>query len=81
MLNIFNGKNTKEERSNDLQLMQAYNEALEEQKQAEINFNHADSQYIDVAIYQLSAAQEKMNVIIKQIKKEGIYYEKLAIDV
>jgi hypothetical protein len=40
----------------------------------ESSFNNADPQFIDVAIYQYNAAQERINVLIKQMKEEGVNY-------
>ena len=43
--------------------------ALQEKQIAENNFNNADSEYIDVAIYRYNAALEKVNLIIRKVKE------------
>ena len=43
--------------------------ALQEKQMAENNFNNADSEYIDVAIYKYNAALEKVNLIIRKVKE------------
>lgn len=43
-------------------------EVQQELQQAEQNFNYADSEYIDSAIYQLKAIEEKYNALIKEVK-------------
>jgi hypothetical protein len=49
-------------------------EAIEQKRFMESSFNNADPQFIDVAIYQYNAAQERINVLIKQMKEEGVNY-------
>jgi uncharacterized protein YjbK len=39
-----------------------YDIALERYKQAEQNFNYADPDYIDAAIYELKAAEEALKI-------------------
>jgi hypothetical protein len=46
-------------------------ELKEELQQAEQNFNYADQQYIDAAIYRLKAVEEKFNAAIKEVKSYG----------
>jgi hypothetical protein len=55
-------------------LIHELNQALENKFIMENNFNHADPQFIDVAIFQYNAAQAKVNIILKQMKEEGVNY-------
>lgn len=41
-------------------------EAEERLKQAQQNFNWADQDHIDAAIYELMAAEENMNALLKR---------------
>lgn len=50
----------------------AYAEAIKEVEQAEQNFNYAEPEYVDSAIYQLQAAREKLGAIKNQIEKGKI---------
>lgn len=45
--------------------------AMEQLVQAQQNFSYADPKYIDVAIYQVRAAEELLDVTIKELKKKG----------
>ena len=38
-------------------------------RQAQQNFENADPEYIEIAVYQLKAAEEQYNTALKQIKK------------
>lgn len=52
-------------------MKELYNElrvAIQNKNVALSNFNNADKEFIDVAIYQYNAAVEKVNVIIQMIK-------------
>lgn len=39
-------------------------------RQAEQNFNYADQEYIDVAIYELKAAEEKFSAMLREKRSE-----------
>lgn len=39
-------------------------------RQAQQNFNYADQNYIDAAIYEMNAANEKFRAMLKEKKKE-----------
>lgn len=43
-------------------------EIKEQMRQAEQNFNYADENYIDAAIYELNAAEEKLRAMIREVK-------------
>lgn len=50
-------------------------EITKAQKDLEIaiqNFNHATSEFIDVAIMELNACQMKLDVLLRQAKSEGV---------
>ncbi len=49
-------------------LIEEYKKALEELKQAENNFNNADSDFVPAAALQLKAKTEKVNAIYKKLK-------------
>lgn len=44
--------------------------AKQELDQAEINFNNAQYNYIDVAIHEYNAKLEKFQILLKEIKEE-----------
>lgn len=46
-----------------------YLDALDEFNQAKQNFDNAHPDYIDVALYQLRAAEEKLSAILREQKK------------
>lgn len=46
-------------------------EALDQLSLAQQNFNYADPQYIDVAVYELKAAEDKLSITIQEQKKKG----------
>lgn len=45
-------------------------ELKEKLRQAEQNFNYADQEYIDVAIYELKAAEEKFSAMLREKRSE-----------
>ena len=47
-------------------------ELKEKLRQAEQNFNYADENYIDAAIYELNAAEEKFRAMIREVKRNEI---------
>ena len=47
-----------------------YYEAIENKKIALNCFNNADPDFIDVAIFNYNAAVERVNTLVKQMKKE-----------
>jgi hypothetical protein len=71
---MLNNKENTEVKSQDATLLADLAEAILQKRHAEMNFNNAEDEFINVAIYQYNAAQEKINVIIKKMKKEGIEY-------
>lgn len=71
---MLNNKENTEVKSQDTTLLADLAEAIQQKRYAEMNFNNADDEFINVAIYQYNAAQEKIDVIIKKMKKEGIQY-------
>lgn len=71
---MLNNKENTEVKSQDTTLLADLAEAIQQKRYAEMNFNNADDEFINVAIYEYNAAQEKINVIIKKMKKEGIEY-------
>lgn len=78
MSKLFNNKQQKKGESlieYNHSLIIAYKDAHQEYLQAMNNFNSAEAEYVEVAIYQYNAAQIKMEIIIKEIKKEGINNE------
>lgn len=46
--------------------------AIEGIENARTNFNNADEGAIDLAIYELMTAEERLNILIKERKKEAI---------
>lgn len=44
--------------------------AIEEVQNARSNFDDADEDTVDLAIYQLMAAEERLNLLIKERKKK-----------
>lgn len=44
------------------------NNLQEQLRQAEQNFNYADDEFIDAAIYELNAAEEKFSAILREEK-------------
>ena len=42
----------------------------QELRQAEQNFNYADPEFIDAAIYEMKAVDEKFNATVKEVKKD-----------
>lgn len=57
--------------------MQELKEKLE---QAQQNFNYADENYIDAAIYELNAAEEKLRAMIREVKRNEISKRKCGRD-
>ncbi|WP_273225621.1 hypothetical protein [Geosporobacter ferrireducens] len=47
-------------------------EALQQWGQAKQNFQYADPEYIDIAIYQLKTAEEKLSIALKEREKGEI---------
>lgn len=45
-------------------------ELKENLRQAEQNFNYADPEFIDAAIYEMKAVDEKFNATVKEVKKD-----------
>ena len=54
-----------------MDIKNAYKHALQELKIADQNINNADEKYINVAILEYNAKQEKVNALLKELKKEG----------
>ena len=46
------------------------NEHLQKLRQAEQNFNYADQEYIDAAIYELKATEEKFAAMLREKRGE-----------
>ncbi len=46
------------------------NEHLQKLRQAEQNFNYADQEYIDAAIYELKATEEKFAAMLREKRSE-----------
>ena len=46
------------------------NEVLQQLKQAEQNFNYADENHINAAIYELKATEEKFNAMVREAKSD-----------
>lgn len=42
----------------------------QELRQAEQNFNYADPEFIDAAIYEMKAVDEKFNAMVKEVKRD-----------
>jgi hypothetical protein len=51
-------------------LMEQYEQAIREFKVAENNFNTADANYIDTAIYKLKYCEERIGKLAKEIERE-----------
>lgn len=45
-------------------------EIKEQTRQAEQNFNYVDQEYIDAAIHELKAVEEKFRAMLREKKKE-----------
>lgn len=45
-------------------------EHLQKLRQAEQNFNYADQKYIDAAIYELKATEEKFSAMLREKRGE-----------
>lgn len=45
-------------------------ELKEKLRQAEQNFNYADQEYIDAAIYELKATEEKLSAMLREKRGE-----------
>ena len=45
-------------------------EIKEQMRQAEQNFNYVDQEYIDAAIHELKAVEEKFRAMLREKKKE-----------
>ncbi|KXG78259.1 hypothetical protein [Thermotalea metallivorans] len=50
--------------------MDEFLEVMDQLKQAQQNFNYADLEHIDIAIYQLKAAEELLAATIKELKEK-----------
>lgn len=51
-------------------LMDQFEQAVREREQAERNFNEANEYYIDATIWALNEKEERLRVIIAELKKE-----------
>lgn len=49
-------------------------------RQAQQNFNYADPEYIDAAIYELKAVEEKFRAMIREVKRNEISRRKCGRD-
>jgi len=49
-------------------LTSEYRQALDQWNQAQQNFDYADPQHIDVAVYQLKLAEITVSTVLKEIK-------------
>ncbi|MBB6217538.1 ribosomal protein L32 [Anaerosolibacter carboniphilus] len=49
--------------------MDDFQEALEQFSQAQQNFSYADPDHIDIATYQLKAAEMKMDTVLSRMKR------------
>ena len=45
-------------------------EIQQKARQAQQNFNHIDKEFVDVAIYELKAVEEKFNAILREKRSE-----------
>ena len=45
-------------------------EIKEQMRQAEQNFNYVDQEYIDAAIYEMNAVNQKFRAMLREKKKE-----------
>lgn len=48
-----------------------FRQALKEYQVAQNHFDWADEEYVDVAIYELMAKEEKVSMLARKIKKES----------
>lgn len=54
-----------------MDIKEMYKNAIQELKIANQNVDNAKEDYIDVAILEYNAKQEKVNTLLKELKKEG----------
>ena len=54
-----------------MDIKEMYKNAIQELKIANQNVDNAEEDYIDVAILEYNAKQEKVNTLLKELKKEG----------
>lgn len=50
------------------QAYQEYHDALHDLHVAQHNFDHADPEYVDIAIHQLQAAELRVGVALREVK-------------
>ena len=62
------------QKSIDEVLKEEFLKAKQELDLTRINFNNATPKYVDVAIYNMNAAEEKIKMILIEMKEAGVKY-------